>query len=65
MTFLPSFIKENDYFNLDHAENTCHSVKKKCNVMIQKMYIICNYKKWRVHYLILNSIKQCVKLGIG
>ena len=63
MTFLPSLIK-NDHFVIGHTESTCHSIKK-YNVVNQKMHIACNFKAWRVHCSILNSMGQCAKHDIG
>ena len=60
--FCPHLLK-NDHFTLNHANNTCHYIKKS-NVVTQKMHIACNYKAWRVHYLILNSMGQCEKHSI-
>ena len=38
---------------------------KKYNTITQKMYIAYDYKAWRAHYSILNSMRQCAKHGIG
>ena len=63
MTFLPSLIK-NDHFAIGHTKSTCHSIKK-YNIVTQKMHIACNFKAWRVHCSIMNSMGQCAKHDIG
>ena len=59
ITLLPSLIIKWPFCH-KHTKNTCHSVKKG-NVVTQKIHIVCNYKAWKVHYLILNLRGQCAK----
>ena len=64
MTLLPSLIKKKDHFVQRHAKSIYHFVQK-YNVVTQKMNIVCNYKVWRLHCLILNLREQYAKHSIS